>query len=132
MDIRTEILKALPIPSFYDWWKEKWPGSVFSMWVDELLEMQKEGVVKIENGGVELFKKRNQTPAHGNEKTASQMIMELQDKNAKLRLGLGKLLQLCKNTKMKDESETWEHYIGLAQQMMDETDPNGKWSGIRL
>jgi hypothetical protein len=79
-----------------------------------------------------MFKNGNQIPAHGNEKTASQMIMELQDKNAKLRLGLGKLLQLCKNTKMKDENETWEHYIGLAQQMMDETDPNGKWSGIRL
>src|SRR5690554_598030 len=44
-----------------------------------------------------MFKNGNQTPAHGNEKTASQMIMELQDKNAKLRLGLGKLLQLCKN-----------------------------------
>ena len=79
-----------------------------------------------------MFKNGNQNPAHGNEKTASQMIMELQDKNAKLRLGLGKLLQLCINTKMKDESEIWGHYIGLAQQMMDETDPNGKWSGIRL
>lgn len=60
------------------------------------------------------------------------MIIALQDKNAKLRLGLGNLLQLCKNTRMQDQSETWNHYIGLAQQMMDETDPNGKWNGIDL
>ena len=72
-----------------------------------------------------MFNYGNQTPAYGNEKTASQMIIELQDKNAKLRLGLGKLLQLYKNPKIKDESETWEHYIRLAQQMMDETDSNG-------
>ena len=79
-----------------------------------------------------MFNNGNQKPAHGNEKSASQMIIDLQDKNAKLRLGLGKLLQLCKNTKMNKESEIWNHYIGLAQLMMDETDPNGKWNGIRL
>ncbi len=66
------------------------------------------------------------------DKKASQMIIDLQDKNAKLRMGLGKLLQLCKNTDMQKESSTWYHFIGLAQQMMDETDPNGKWQGIRL
>ena len=33
---------------------------------------------------------------------ASQMIIDLQDKNVKLRLGLGKLLQICKNTKMNE------------------------------
>lgn len=65
-------------------------------------------------------------------KDATQMIIALQDKNAKLRLGLGKLLQLCKNTRMQDRSETWNHYIGVAQQVMDETDPNGKWKEIKL
>ena len=30
------------------------------------------------------------------------------------------------------KDEVWNHYIGLAQQMMDETDPNGKWQGVRL
>lgn len=79
-----------------------------------------------------MFNNGNQTPAYGNEKTASQMIMELQAKNAKLRIGLGKLLQLCKNTKMNEQNEIWRHYMGLAQQMMDETDPNGKWNGVRL
>jgi hypothetical protein len=63
---------------------------------------------------------------------AYQMIIDLQDKNAKLRLGLGKLLQVCKNTKMNDQSESLNHYMGLAQQIMDETDPNGKWNGVRL
>ncbi len=79
-----------------------------------------------------MFKNGNQISAHGNEKTARQMIIDLQDNNAKLRLGLGKLLQLCKNTKMNQQDEVWNHYMCLAQQMMDETDPNGKWSGVRL
>lgn len=79
-----------------------------------------------------MFKNGNQIPAHESEKKASQMIIDLQNKNAKLRLGLGKLLQLCKNTKMNQQNEVWEHYMGLAQQMMDETDPNGKWQGVRL
>ena len=79
-----------------------------------------------------MFTNGNQTPANGNEKTASQMIIDLQNKNAKLRLGLGKLLQICKNTKMNEESESWNHFMGLAQQMMDETDPNGKWNGVKL
>lgn len=63
---------------------------------------------------------------------SSQMIIDLQDKNVKLRLGLGKLLQICKNTKMNEASESWNHFMGLAQQIMDETDPNGKWEGVRL
>ena len=79
-----------------------------------------------------MFTNGNQTPANGNEKTASQMIIDLQNKNAKLRLGLGKLLQICKNTKMNEESESWNHFMGIAQQMMDETDPNGKWNGVKL
>jgi len=58
------------------------------------------------------------------EKTASQMIMELQDKNAKLRLGLGKLLKICENNKMHMKSEVWDQQIGFAKQMFIETDPN--------
>jgi hypothetical protein len=79
---------------------------------------------KFSNGG--------QTPAYGNEKTASQMIIELQNKNATLRLALGKLTQLCKNTRMQEQDEIWAHYIGVAIEAMSETDPNGKWDGIRL
>ena len=58
------------------------------------------------------------------QKTYSDYIIELQDKNAKLRLGLGKLLKICKNTKMQHESPVWMQQIGFAQQMFDETDPN--------
>lgn len=79
-----------------------------------------------------VFSNGNQTPAYGNEKTASQMIIELQDKNATLRLALGKLTQLCKNTRMQERDEIWAHYVGLAQEAMNNTDPNGKWDGIRL
>jgi len=79
-----------------------------------------------------MFKNGNQIPSYGNEKTASQYIVELQNKNAELRLALGKLLQICKNTKMNEQSESWNHFIGLAQEAMDKTDPNGKWSGVRL
>lgn len=73
---------------------------------------------------MEVFNNGGQTPAHGNEKSASQYIMELQDKNAKLRLGLGKLLKICFNTKMQNESPVWMQQIGFAKQMFDETDPN--------
>lgn len=57
-------------------------------------------------------------------KKSTKMIIELQDKNAKLRLGLGKLLKICLNTKMQNESEVWMQQIGFAKQMYDETDPN--------
>ena len=79
-----------------------------------------------------MFKNGNQMPSYGNEKTASQYIVELQNKNAELRLALGKLLKLCENTKMQDQSETWWHMIGVAKEAMDKTDPNGKWSGVRI
>lgn len=62
---------------------------------------------------------------------ASQMIIDLQNKNASLRMGLGKLLQVCKNTKMNEQSESLNHYMAVAQQMMDETDPNGKFNGVQ-
>ncbi|MEM3715424.1 MAG: hypothetical protein QXF82_10805 [Nitrososphaeria archaeon] len=59
-------------------------------------------------------------------KKSTRMIAELQDKNAKLRLGLGKLLKICLNTKMQNESPVWMQQIGFAKQMFDETDPNNK------
>lgn len=71
-----------------------------------------------------MFKNGNQTPAYGNEKRASDMIIELQNKNATLRLALGKLLKLCENTKMQDQSETWWHMMGVAKEAMNDTDPN--------
>lgn len=55
INLRTEILKALPIPDFFTWWWDNWPGTGFHVWADELLEMEKERVVKIENGRVELI-----------------------------------------------------------------------------
>jgi len=57
---------------------------------------------------------------------ATRMIIELQDKNAKLRLGLGKLLKICLDKGMKNESEIWQQQIGFAKQMYDETDPSKK------
>lgn len=54
------------------------------------------------------------------------MIIELQDKNAKLRLGLGKLLAICENTNMVNQSEIWQQQIGFAKQMYNETDANKK------
>lgn len=59
-------------------------------------------------------------------KKATQMIMNLQDRNAKLRLGLGKLLKICKNCNLQNQSEIWQQQIGFAQQMFDETDVNKK------
>lgn len=63
-----------------------------------VLKTYKENIKKLYT----MFNNGNQVHAHGNEKKASQIIIDLQDKNAKLRIGLGKLLQLCKNTKMNE------------------------------
>lgn len=54
IDLRTEIIKALPIPDFLIWWHDNWGGTGFYAWADEVLKMEKEGVVKIERGRVEL------------------------------------------------------------------------------
>ena len=54
INLRTEILKALPIQDFFTWWWNNWPGTGFHVLTDELLEMEKEGVVKVERGRVEL------------------------------------------------------------------------------
>jgi hypothetical protein len=66
------------------------------------------------------------------EKKATEMIIELQNKNAKLRMGLGKLLKICENTKQHLVSEVWQQQIGYANQMFIETDPNIKKMTIPL
>lgn len=55
INLRTEILKALPIPDFFMWWWNNWPGFGFHVWADVVLKMEKERVVKIANGRVELI-----------------------------------------------------------------------------
>lgn len=65
-------------------------------------------------------------------KRATEMIIELQNKNAKLRMGLGKLLKICENTKQHLVSEVWQQQIGYAKQMFIETDPNVKDKPIPL
>lgn len=57
-------------------------------------------------------------------KIASKMIMDLQDRNIKLRSALIKLIQICDNTKQHLESEVWMQHIGYAKQMLNETDVN--------
>ena len=56
MDIRDEILKALPIPNFFTWYKDNWGRSSLEIWADEVVELEKEGIVKIKMGRVELIK----------------------------------------------------------------------------
>ena len=66
------------------------------------------------------FTNGGQIPAHGNEKDAVQLITELSQKNRNLRRALNKLIELCDNTKMQNESEVWMQRIGFAKQMLDE------------
>ena len=66
------------------------------------------------------------------EKRASEIIIELQDKNASLRMGLGKLLKICDNTKQHLVSEAWMQQIGYAKEMFAKTDPNTKKNNIPL
>jgi len=54
INLRDEILKALPIPNIFTWWWDNWSGFDFHIWADELIEMEKEGIVKIDRGRVEL------------------------------------------------------------------------------
>lgn len=56
-------------------------------------------------------------------KKATEMIIKLQNKNAKLRLALLKLTTLCDNTKQHLVSEIWQQQIGYAKQIIEETDP---------
>ena len=59
-------------------------------------------------------------------KKATEIIIDLQNKNAKLRIGLCKLLKMCDNYKMQDVSEIWWQQIGFAKQMFYETESNKK------
>jgi len=68
-----------------------------------------------------MFKNGNQVAAHGNEKTATQMIIELQDKNSTLRLALGKLIKICTDSEMQNVSEVWQQQIGYAKEVFTET-----------
>lgn len=67
---------------------------------------------KFTNGG--------QIPAHGNEKTNEQLVVELYQKNRNLRRGLNKLIELCDNTEQQNVSEIWAQRIGFAKQMISE------------
>ena len=44
-------------------------------------------------------------------KKATEMIIKLQDKNAKLRIAILKLTTLCDNTKQHLVSEIWQQQI---------------------
>jgi hypothetical protein len=54
-------------------------------------------------------------------KKATEMIIKLQDKNAKLRIAILKLTTLCDNTKQHLVSEIWQQQIGYAKQIIEET-----------
>ena len=55
-------------------------------------------------------------------KKSSEMIVALQNKNAKLRFAILKLTTLCDNTKQHLVSETWAQQIGYAKQIIKETE----------
>lgn len=52
---------------------------------------------------------------------ATRMIIELQDKNAKLRFALLSLTTLYDNTRQHLDSEIWMQKIGYAKQIVEET-----------
>lgn len=58
INLRDEILKALPIPNFFTWYKDNWGRSNLEIWADEVVELEKEGIVKIKMGRVELVAQR--------------------------------------------------------------------------
>lgn len=60
------------------------------------------------------------------DKRASEIIIDLQNKNANLRMGLGKLLKICENTKQHLVSEVWQQQIGISREIFIATDPNIK------
>lgn len=51
---------------------------------------------------------------------ADQLIDELSQKNRNLHRALNKLIELCDNTKMHNQSEIWMQRIGFAKQMLEE------------
>ena len=52
-------------------------------------------------------------------KKATQMIIELQNKNTNLRIALTKLIALCDNTKQDQVSEIWQQMIGYAKEILN-------------
>lgn len=66
-----------------------------------------------------MFNNGKQIPAYGNEKTPNIKIMELQDKNANLRLALGNFLKVCKEFNT-EYSEYFNQCIKEAQKALDE------------
>jgi hypothetical protein len=53
---------------------------------------------------------------------ATQMIVKLQDKNAKLRIAVLKLTTLCDNTQQHLVSDAWAQQIAFAKQIIEETE----------
>ena len=47
INIQQTILNALPIPNFFTWWEKTYGGTNFEIWAEEVLKMEKEGIVKI-------------------------------------------------------------------------------------
>lgn len=54
-------------------------------------------------------------------KKATNMIVELQNKNCELRMALINLITLCDNTKQHLESEIWFQKIAYAKQIIEKT-----------
>ena len=54
-------------------------------------------------------------------KRSTQMIIELQNKNANLKLALLKLTTLCDNTKQHLVGEIWQQQIGYAKEILNKS-----------
>ena len=65
-----------------------------------------------------VFTNGGQIPAHGNEKKPEQLLKELSQRNRNLRRALNKLIELCDNRKMQNESEVWMKTIDFAKQIL--------------
>jgi len=61
-------------------------------------------------------------------KTANQIIIDLQNKNANLRLSLGILLKSCHDIKEENRTLLFDISVQIGLNTMEETDPNKKKS----
>jgi len=57
-------------------------------------------------------------------KKASNIIINLQNKNASLRMALLNIISLCDDTKQHLESEIWFQKIAFAKQIIKEIEKN--------
>lgn len=57
-------------------------------------------------------------------KIATEMIIRLQNQNARLRFAILKLTTISDNTKQHLVSEVWNQQIGFAKQVIEETETN--------